>query len=81
MLVDDKLDKQVQQHLTDLRKCGCVINTQIVIAAGEGILLNKDANLLTSNGSSVTLTKDLVKYLLKRMGLVKRMGAQKQKQS
>ena len=81
MLICDELDKQVQQHLTDLRKRGCVINTQIVIAVRQGILLNKDANLLYSSGSSITLTKDWAKYLLKRMGLVKRKGAQKQRQS
>ena len=79
LLVGDELDKQVQQYLTDLRKRGCVINTRIAIAVGEGILLNKDANLLTSNGGGITLTKDWAKYLFKRMGLVKRKGNTKAK--
>ena len=79
LLVGDELDKQVRQYLTDLRKRGCVINTRIAIAVGEGILLNKDANLLTSNGGGITLTKDWAKYLFKRMGLVKRKGNTKAK--
>ena len=79
LLVLGELDNQVQQYLTDLRKHGCVINTQIAIAVGEGILLNKDTNLLTSNGGGITLTKDWAKYLFKRMGLVKGQGTQKQR--
>ena len=74
LLVGDELDKQVQQYLTDLRKRGCVIITRTAIAVGEGILLNKDVNLLTSNGSGITLTKDWAKYLFKRIGLVNRKG-------
>ena len=81
LLIGDELDKQVQQYLTDLRKRGCVINTRIAIAVGEGILLNKDANLLASNGSGITLTKDWAKYVFKRMGLVKRKGNTKAKVS
>ena len=79
LLIGDELDKQVQQYLNDLRKRGCVINTRIAIAVGEGILLNKDANLLASNGGGITLTKDWAKYLFKRMGLVKRKGNTKAK--
>jgi len=39
LLIGDELDKLVQQFLPDLRKHGCVINTCISIAVGEGILL------------------------------------------
>ena len=74
LLIGDELDKQVQQYLNDLKKRGCVINTRVAIAVGQGILLNKDANLLASNGGGITLTKDWAKYLFKRMGLVKRKG-------
>ena len=64
MLIGDELDKQVQQqYLNNLRKCGYGINTCIAIAVGEGILLNKDTNLLTSNGGGITLTMDWTKYL------------------
>ena len=51
----------------------------MAIAVGEGILLNKDANLLTANGGGINLTKDWAKYLFKRMGLVKREGNTKAK--
>ena len=78
MLIGDELDKQVQQYLTDLRN-GYVINTCIAIAIGEGILLNKDTNVLASNGGGITLTKDWAKYLFKRMRLVKWKGNTKAK--
>ena len=79
LLVGDELDKQVQRYLNDLRKHGCVINTRIAIAIGEGILLSNDANLLASNGGGITLTKDWAKYVYKRMGLVKSQGNTKAK--
>jgi len=48
-----------------LRKRGCIINTSVAIAVGEGILLNKDANLLVANGGGINLTKDWAKYLFR----------------
>lgn len=74
LLIGDELDKQVQQYL---RQHGCVINTRIAIAVGEGILLNKV--LLASNGGGITFTKDWAKCVFKRMGLVKWKGNTKAK--
>ena len=51
----------------------------MTIAVAEGILLNKDANLLAANGGGIHLTKDWAKYLFKQMGLVKRKGNTKAK--
>ena len=51
-----------------LRKAGSPVNTQIVIATAQGIILSKDANLL----SNIELSKGWAKYLLKRIGFVKR---------
>ena len=39
--------------------------------------MNKNANLLVSNGGGINLTKDWAKYLLKRMGFVKRKACSK----
>ena len=71
LMTGDETDKQVQHYITELRKRGCIINTTVDIAVGEGILLNKDANLL---GGGINLIKDWAKYLFRRMGLVKRKG-------
>ena len=54
-------------------------DTSIVIASARGIVMNKNANLLVSNGKGNDLTKDWVKYLLKRMGFVKRKACSKSK--
>ena len=41
-----ELDKQVGEYVQDLRAKGLVINTAVVIASAEGILIHKDVNLL-----------------------------------
>ena len=51
----------------------------MVIAAAEGIVMNKNANLLSCNGGGILLTKDWAKYLLKRLGMVKRKANTKAK--
>ena len=79
LMTGEETDKQVQHYLTELRKRGCIINTSVAIAVDEGILLNKDANLLAANGSGINLMKDWAKYLFKRMGLVKRKSNTKAK--
>ena len=78
-MTGDETDKQVQHHITELRKRGCIVNTTVAIAVGEGISLNKDANLLAANGGGINLTKDWAKYMFRRMALVKRKGNTKAK--
>ena len=70
----EDIDQQIQHYLTDLRKRGCIVNTSVAIAVGEGILLSKNESLSTD-----CLTKDWAKYLFTRMGLVKRKGNTKAK--
>ena len=58
------------------------INSAVVIAAAEGILMNKNATLVSKNGEGgikVKLTDDWAKSLLKRMGYVKRKACSKAK--
>ena len=74
LLVGEDLDKKVQAYLKDLQSRGCVVNTSIAIAVGTGIVMN-DTSFISQLGSTsipITLTKDWAKYLLKRMGFVKR---------
>ena len=57
------------------RSSGAVINTAVVIASAEGILMYKDPNLLPR----IHLTKPWAKYLLYRMRYVKRKATSKAK--
>ena len=51
------------------------VNTAVVIASAEGILLSKDAKIL----KGIELTKDWAKSLLIQMGMVKRRVSSKAK--
>lgn len=51
------------------------------MACAEGIVRNKDSNLLRKNGGHISLTKEWAKNLLRRMGLVKRRASTKSKVS
>ena len=78
-MLGEELDKQVREYVKYLRERGAVINFAIVIAAGEGIVMNKDLNLLACNGGGINLTKYWAKSLLRRMGMVKRRVSSKSK--
>ena len=54
LLIGDEADKQLQEYVRCLRATGAAVNTAVVIASAEGILLSKDANIL----KRITLTKD-----------------------
>ena len=75
LLIGDEADKQLQEYVRYLRATGAAVNTAVVIASADGILLSKDANIL----KRITLTKDWAKSLLTRMGMVKRRVSRKLK--
>jgi len=79
LLIREELDKQVRDYLHVLRKNGTPVNTAIVIACGQGIVKSKDANLLAANDGTISLSKNWAKYVLKRMGWVKRRSSTKAK--
>ena len=79
LLLGEELDKQVREYVKYLRERGAVVNSAIVIAAAEGIVMNKDSNLLACNGGGINLTKYWAKSLLRRMGMVKRRVSSKSK--
>ena len=81
MLLGADIDTQVQEYIKDVRRRDLAVNTSVVISSGQGILLYKDANLLADNekGAEIELSKDWAKYLLKRMGFVKRKACSKAK--
>jgi len=81
LLIGEELDEQVREYIKELRRFRAIINAQIAIAVGMGLVLNKDANLLAKNGGYISLEKHWAKYLLTRMGFVKRRGNTKSKVS
>ena len=81
LLLGDELDKQVQEYVKYMRDRGTAVNTTVVMAAAEGIVKSKDANLLNNNGGSgsIEITKWWARSLLNRMGIVKRKACSKNK--
>ena len=67
LLLGDELDKQVQEYMKYLRNGHAVVNTGIVLAVVEGVVKGHDPSLL----SSIKLTKDWAKSLMKRVDLTK----------
>ena len=53
LLLGNDLDKQVREYAKYLRERSTAVNTAVVIAAAEGIIVNKDASLLSSNGGGI----------------------------
>ena len=75
MLIGDEADKELQEYVRYLHATGAAVNTAVVIASAEGVLLSKDANIL----KQITLTKDWAKSLFARIGMVKRRASIKLK--
>ena len=78
LLIREELDAEVQDYVRHVRKGGLAINTSVVIAAGCGMIMNRDANQLSDIGGGITLTNEWAKNLLKR-GFVKRKACSKAK--
>ena len=76
-MIGEEMDKHVQEYITYMRSTGTTVNTTVVIACAEGILMHEDAALLTR----VNLSKGWAQYLLQRMGYVKRKATSKAKVS
>ena len=62
-----------------MRKRGATVSTAVVVSTARGIIMNKDANLLYSNGGGIKLSDEWAKSLLNRMGYVKRKACSKAK--
>ena len=41
LLLPEELDYQVQEYVKELCKCGLPINTAVVVASAQGIVMNK----------------------------------------
>ena len=74
LLLGKELDGIVQEYTKGLRKNKAIVNTSIVMAVAEGVLLSKDPSKLGSNGGQIVITKAWAKSILGRMGYRKRKG-------
>ena len=81
LLLGEDLDRHTQEYITELRRNGGVVNTDIVLAAAMGIVKKIDANLLEANGGHISISREWAKGFLRRMGFVKRRANTKSKVS
>ena len=79
LLLGEELDQQVQAYLLEYRRNATAVDTTIVIGCAQGLVKDYDSNLLEANGGPIALTKSWAKYLLSRMGFVKRRASTKGK--
>ena len=56
LLLGEDLDVTLREFFESLRKVGGVVNTSIVIAAVEGIVVAKNPSLLVSHGGNIEIT-------------------------
>lgn len=47
LMIGEELDKHVQEYIAYMRSTGATVNTAVVLACAEGILMHEDAALLT----------------------------------
>lgn len=71
----DKLDSKVQECIKELRRNGASVGTSVVVATAQGVIMNKNADLLVSNDGYINLTDNWAKSLQNRMGFVKRKAS------
>ena len=56
-ILGEEMEMEVRAYLKALRANGAVVNTSIAIGCVEGIIRNKDSNLMAANGGHIILTK------------------------
>ena len=72
LMLGKVIDTAVQDYVTAMRAVGGVVNTNICMAAAEGIVASRDQGLLAQHGGHIQITNAWARSLLTRMGYVKR---------
>ena len=72
-MIGAEIDARVQLYIKEIHKNG-VVNTFVVMAVAEGIVIHHDANLLAKKEGPIVITKHWARSLLTRMHFVKRRG-------
>ena len=71
-LLPSELDDKVLQMIKNMKQTGCVVNYNIVIAIGKGIILANNRNLLKENSESLNLDLLWCQSIFWRIGFFKR---------
>ena len=71
----------MKKFLLALRKSGTPVNTPVVLAVAEGIVMARDRTLLVEYGGHIKLKKSWAVSLMQHMNFVKRRGSTKAKTS
>ena len=79
LLLGKKTDSVVQEYILKLRECGSPVNSAVVQAVAEGVLLAMDRTSLAQYGGDIKLSNTWAKSLLARMNFTKRKGSTKEK--
>ena len=66
------VDEAVQKYVKQMRICGGVINTTVIVAATKGLMLEKNKSGLAEYGGHINIS--YAKSLLHRMSFAKRKG-------
>jgi len=56
-LLEEEMDRQLQEYIKSLREAKTVLNSAIVISAAEGFVKSHDSSLPKSNGGHIKYTK------------------------
>jgi len=59
LMLKEELEIQVQAFLKELHSNASVVNTAITMAAAEGIVQNRDSNLLVKTGGNIVIGQNL----------------------
>ena len=72
LLLEKNLDDLVKEWIENLRILGGIMNTTVVMAGAQGIILSRDATKLQLHGGHINITKSWARSLLISMGFFKR---------
>ena len=73
LLLSD-VDEVVQKYVRQMRLCGGVVNTTVIVAAATSLMLEKNKSALSEYGGHIKINSSCAKSLLHRMRFVKRKG-------
>ena len=76
-MLGEELDSKVQNYVHALRSAGTPIGSNVMMAAGEGMVKAHDRTLLVQHGGHIRITKAWAISLLSRMGYVKHKATTK----
>ena len=67
LMLGQVIDTAVQDYVTAMRAVGGVVNTNICMAAAEGIVASRDQGLLAQHGGHIQITNTWARPLLTRI--------------